>query len=289
MTVVRSNMTRGGKARAENGQYMVEFSLTFVIFIFVIIGVINLMLIAYNFNLAQRVAWEAARKASIGASNASIANLIYDQFAQNFFATPFLVSAIQFDRNTFITPNNQFDRVHDTTVTVNVGFRTRFVMFSEMASVGASFPVYSTLTVIANNDLDRDGRFDTTTISARADNRLFDHDNDNVNDITTDTDDDNDGRADAVDTGRLLYVGGIYTLDTGLGFRAVGKLAGGQFFARVIYPLSDGMSRDSGSYPAFPQQIPRDRYLANGTYHMIVRVDLSQDRNNNGWDDKWDM
>lgn len=272
------------------GQYIVEFSLTFIIFIFVIIGMINLMLIAYNFNLAQRVAWEAARKAAVGGSNAEVANLIYDQFALNFFATPFLVSQIQFDSRTFLTPNNHFDRVQDTTVTVNIGFRTRFVMFAEGASVGATFPVYSSITVIQNNDLDFDGRYDTTTINPRADNRPNDHDNDNINDITTDIDDDNDLRADRFDSGLIYWNGAQYVLDTGLhGPVAVPKLQTGLFYARPMYLLSDQVTWDSGPRPAFPMRIPRDGYTANGTWNIQTRIDMSQDRNNNGWDDKWDM
>lgn len=269
---------------------MVEFALTFIVFIFVIIGIVNLMLVAYNFNLGQRVAWEAARKASIGASNAELADFIYNQFATKFFATPFLVSAIQFDKNTFIVPNNEFNRVRDATVTVNIGFRTRFVMFSEMASVGASFPIQSSIVVIANNDLDRDGRYDTTTINGSADNLTNDHDNDGRNDVTTDTDDDADGRSDATDTGVVMYQSGVgYVIKTTAGFATNAKInPSGQFFARVIYTLSDQATRDSGPYPHFPQQIPRDLYATNGTTQMTYELDLSQDRNNNGWDDRWD-
>ena len=269
-------------SKKKSGQYMVEFGLTFIFFIFIILAVINLMLIAYNFNLGQRATWEAARLAAIGASNSNVATVIYDRFASQFFASPFMVSAIDFDTETFITPNNQFERIEGTEIEVNIGYRTGF-SFLAMSAIEGTFPIRSRLYVIQRNDNDRDGFYDTVTANAKADSRQSDHDNDAIAD-SSDPDWDNDGRTNLTDTGILLYNGAAYTLDTGVGAKVVTKLSDGKFCARIIHILSDG-SYDSGPYPFRPQKIPR---TYSGYIPIPIMVDLSYDKNNNGWEDRYD-
>ncbi len=268
---------------------MVEFGLTFVFFVFIVLAVINLMLVAYNFNLGQRASWEACRLAAVGGTNNEIATVVYNQFTSQFFSSPFMVSRIEFDSRTFITPNNMFERVEGRDVEVNMAYRIGF-SFMAMSAIQGEFPIHSKLVVIARNDNDRDGYFDTTTVTwagtppnNRVDSRPSNHDADALGDTMYDNDFDNDGRANFVDTGILLWNGASYTLDTGAGPRLVTKLTTtGRFFARVIHVLSNG-TYDSGPYPLRSQAIPRRTGVTNP-----VMLDLSYDRNNNGWEDKYD-
>jgi hypothetical protein len=276
-----------GRRRPERGQYMVEFGLTFIFFIFIVLAVINLILVAYNFNLGQRAGWEAARLAARGGSNAEVAEVIYDQFVSQFFASPFMQSAIAFDRNTFITPNNEFDRVQGKEITVYMGYRIG-ISFLAMSNFQATFPITTRLIVIQRNDNDRDRLFDTTTANPRADASLNNHDNDSFNDVTTDTDDDNDGRRDPVDTGIIAWNGFAYTLDTGMGPRLVSSFDDGTFYAPVLMRTvtqTGAVRSDTTPITLRPIALPRPR----GAFPIpSITVDLSWDRNNNGREDKYD-
>jgi hypothetical protein len=281
-------MRMRGAKHHERGQYMVEFGMTFIFFIFIVLAVINLMLVAYNFNLGQRAGWEAARLAARGGSNASVADVVYTQFVSQFFASPFLQSAIIFDKNTFITPNNEFDRVQGKEITVFMGYRVG-VSFLAMSNFQATFPITTRLIVIQRNDQDRDNLYDTTTVNAKADSLTNNHDNDSYNDITTDTDDDNDGRMDIVDTGIITWNGFAYNLDTGMGPRLCPILDDGTFHAPVLMTTvtqTGAVRWDTSPIALRPQTIPRSRV---GFVPLpSIYVDLSKDRNNNGWEDKYD-
>lgn len=273
--------------------------MTFIFFIFIILAVTNLIILAYNFNLAQRTAWECARRASIGASNNEIREVIYNQFISKMFTSPFLQTRLTFDSRSFVYPNDQFQRVQSMPITINMGFRAG-ISFLLGSSVTANFPVTSKLYMIAPNDADRDGLYDTTTsgiitqtglnIDSVRDTRPYtDHDNDGLDDITADTDDDGDSRADSLDFGTLKYdrISNSYELDTGSGFKVVPVLANGRFCARPIFILSNGVT-ETAPLPLFPMAIPRDRYLANGDSAIQTIIDLSYDKNNDGWEDKFD-
>lgn len=273
------------------GQYMVEFAMTFIFFIGVTLAVINMILMAYNFNLCQRVIWEVARKASLGADNGALKQMIYDDLITKFFASPFLVSAIEVDRTSFVMPNSLSERVQGAEVTINFAYRSGFA-FLEGSGIYARFPVKTSLIVIARNDEDRDGYYDTSVAGTLNDSRTYDHDNDSNADIN-DNDDDGDLLLDSVDTGQLRYnsITGNYEIST-TGSPAFVAATGtinntsspfyGMFFSRVLN-MSDKGVAIAGPYPLTPQKIPRN-YIAPGV-SIITKVDLSWDRNNNGWDD----
>ena len=293
---------------------MVEFGMTFIFFIFIILAVINLILLAYNFNLAQRTAWECARRASVGASNNEIREIIYSQFIEKMFASPFLMTKLTFDSRSFVVPNDQYDRIQSEYVTINMGFRAGF-SFLLGSAVTANFPVTSSLYMIAPNDADGDGRYDTrpplpvTTQTGRAIAELVDtlcrgnfamtdspdyqadHDNDRIDDVRSDTDDDNDGIPDAQDFGFVGYdnPSSSYVIDSaGYGnWIAKPSVSKGRFAARPIWLLSDFATFDSGPRPIFPMAIPRDRYSTNGTVAIGIRIDMSRDTDNDGREDKF--
>jgi len=279
------------------GQYMVEFAMTFIFFIGVTLAVINMILMAYNFNLFQRVSWEVARKASLGAENGILAQIIYDDLITKLFASPFLVSAVEFDRTTFIVPNNLSERTEGTRVDINLAYRSGFA-FLQGAGIYARFPVKTSLIVIARNDADRDGFYDTTFAGALNDSRQLDHDNDGLPDATDVNDDwrvagaaaaDDGGnfRPDTSDRGFVKYNATTqrYEMDTGLGFGFATRINrdSGLFFCRVNDFSVFGVS-SPGPYPIAPRKVPRN-YSDTGANPIITSLDLSYDNNNNGWDD----
>jgi len=259
---------------------MVEFGLTFVFFIFIVLACVNLMLVAYNFDTAQRTSWEAARRAAVDGTNTEVANVIYDEFVKRFFGSVFLISKIEFSPTTFIQPNSVAARTEGKEVQINLGFRTGLSL-GPFGEIYGTMPVSSRLAVIALNDEDRD--------SVRDANEALpgDHDNDGANDAT-DTDDDNDGTPDVSDVGTLTYNTVAYTLDgPDSGALAFGALQGGTFAARLIHVDTSGDSAYE-PWPQRPRTIPRDRYTVNGYDAFTMLVDLSYDKDNDGWEDKFD-
>lgn len=279
---------------------MVEFAMTFVFFIFVTIAIINLILLAYNFNLAQRVSWEVARKAALGAPTGTLKEMVYDDLITKFFASPFLVSAMEWDSKTLVSPEDRLARVQGEFVTINFAYRAGF-SFLEGGGIYAQFPIQTKLLVLEPNDADRDGFYDTSTISTLADTRTSNHDADlYINDVD-DPDDDNDDLADGIDYGELMYNSTLsryeYSVPAlGIGFTPLpnGRDVTGLYFARVInvYKLGDALPDSTAYravvYPARPQVIPRNPDPNPATPPIILRVDLSYDVNNDAWEDMAD-
>jgi hypothetical protein len=265
---------------------MVEFGLTFVFFIFVVLATINMMLVAYNLNLAQRTSWEAARKAGVGATNDEVADVIYREFFSKMFASPFMISKPDWGNNDWILPFNQAERVQGREATVTLRYTIGF-SFLAMSNIQATFPVATRLVVIAQNDEDRDGLHDQLS-----DNFPSDHNNNGTADggpghLTAD--DDGDGIPNYRDRGEIKWNGTAYMMRTmnaagaWSGWASNARIATGFFAAPQIHTLSDGALFYAPA-PLRKQAIPRHRDGTSG--EIVIGVDLSYDLNNNGWEDK---
>ena len=281
---MRRILTFGPVRLSERAQYMVEFGLTFVFFIMVILATINMMLAAYNFNLAQRASWEAARKAALGGTNNEVADIIYNQYVSRMFASPFMISKPEWGENDWIVPFNEAERVQGKTATINLRYTLGF-SFLAMDNIQATFPVLTRLVVIARNDHDRDNLHDRLN-----DPFPDDHNNNGVSDAT-DTDIDGDRIPNHLDRGEIHFNGVSYIMrsmradGTWTGPATNSRISGGFMAVPRIYVLSDG-SLHHGPAPLRKQAIPRIR---GGAFSWVVtNIDLSHDANNNGWEDKFE-
>lgn len=271
-----------------SGQYMVEFGMTIGIFIFVVMASVNLILAGYNYTTTQRAAWEAARRAATDATNAEIAQIIHDELVSKYYGSMMIMSAVQFDKNTYITPNAIRDRAEGKMISVNLGFKIGLSL-GILGSVTANAPISTRLAVIAKNDEDRDGIRDADEAFVNQE----DHDNDAVKD-TGDTDDDNDGILDVDDTGVIVRQPYGWW-DWSWLYKSNGSPAqwlypfDGKFAARQIHVRSD-RTVVYEPWPIFPRAIPRDYYPrdARWSIYLPIRIDLSYDADNDAWEDKWD-
>lgn len=271
------NPSRG--RRDTSGQYMVEFALSLIIFVAVTIGVVELMLMGYDFNLAQRASWEAARKTAIGQSNTQINDFVDTMLVQGWISGMALVTHPTFTSTTLVTPNNQMDRVEGKEAQVNFGFTFGLVM-PGLSQFTTTIPVRSRLVITAKNDEDRDGIHD-----AVGDPSPGDHDDDGVTD-GVDTDDDGDGWLDAVDSALITTVGTASTTVTNFGILTF-AITDDNFHCPVFYQLSGGRVQRE-PLALFPRMIPRDRYAANGNATIVTLIDLSFDEDNDRYEDKFD-
>lgn len=279
---------KGRRRRRSTGQYMVEFGMTFVFFIFVILAVINMILLAYNFNLGQRAAWEAARRAAVGGTNSEVAYIVYDQYFTKYFASPFIQSKMEFDSSTFILPNDIKDRVDAEEITLNLSMRVGFSIYE--GHISTTLPLTTKLICIAKNDADRDGLYD---LDVSRDANSSDHDNDGTED-EDDLDDDGDARPDTGDYGSIKWNGAAYQLRTynggawsAWGASSDARFTAGKFHAPMMYWCSDG-SMMAGPAPYRPQQIPRPWPASPYSTNVENYIDLTYDADNDGWEDKYD-
>ncbi|RMH58502.1 MAG: hypothetical protein D6679_04730 [Candidatus Hydrogenedentota bacterium] len=256
---------------------MVEFGLTITVFVFIVLACVNLILIGYNLDTAQRAAWEAARKAAVGASNSQIADVIYDQFATKMFSSFILISKPNFDPTSFVVPNDLLYRVEGFPVQINLGYTTGMSL-GPLGNLELTFPVSSKLRVITHNDEDQDGLNDAVEAFPN------DHDNDGIVD-SSDSDVDNDGIIDSLDKGTIRWNGAAYVINTGSGEVPNPSLANGRFATRILWPLSDG-STFVENWPYLPRAIPRDLSGVENT-NLYITVDLSYDADNDGWSDRY--
>ena len=287
MNVLRKIRWEHRKNSTESGQYMVEFGLTFIIFVFIILGCINLILAGYNYDTAQWACWTAARKAVVGGTNGDVTEIIYNQYVERFFSSPMLISAIEFNQSNFINPIEQINRSEGISVTVQMNYRTGLSL-GYFGNIEMPFKVSSTLTVIAENDADRDGYVDSLE-DAYIPLTLFsnDHDNDGVAD-GSDSDVDGDGRADEVDTAIISSFGNnVFTLQTFTNgvLASTVIMPDDRFAARQIWTLSNA-DTFAAPWPMVPRAMPAD---PTGVATIVLRdIDLRYDADNDGWEDKFD-
>lgn len=286
-------MNRIGRIRNERvlGQYMVEFGMTFGIFVFILTAAVNLILVGYNYDTAQRAAWEAARKAVVGGTNGQITEIIYNEFVEKFFSSMLLVSKINFDPTKFIVPNEHIFRVRGKEIEINMDFDFGLSL-GFMGDVYSTLPISSRLTVVDKNDEDVDGYVDSlepTYIGLP----LFanDHRNNGISD-SSDSDIDGDNVPNGVDTGTIsCFMPGTVSITMpyhpAYGLAGARVLSDGQFATRMITNLSSGDTKLE-PWPVVARRFPCDYY--NGVKKTIsFQVDLSYDRDNDGWSDKWDV
>lgn len=262
---------------------MIEFGLSFVIFIALTLGVVDLMIMGYDFNLAQRVAWEAARRAAIGQTNRQILDYYVDTALVGGWIQPLLlVAKPETSAAGMLTPNDIAQRVRGRRVETNLGFRfgVSFFLLGEMTY---GIPVKSRLVVVVDNDRDRDGQHDAYENGA-GENRAGDHDNDGDTD-EVDFDDDNDGVADATDlitlnvdaAGAMQIVrpGGLPTLSPG------SRL----FHAPVRWTTSSGVFHWEPEFPVFPREAPSGAAYA---VPLSIVIGSYYDSDNDAVEDAYD-
>lgn len=138
----------------DNGQYMVEFALSFVIFTIFVLYVIDLGLLIYNHNLFYHGITEAAREASIGADNDQIQETVQEYIVDRYFPTALLIARP--DTGLVIKPENEIERVHGEVVTVRMPTTFGFSVLG-FGSMTLSVPVQSSEIITNHNDEDRDG------------------------------------------------------------------------------------------------------------------------------------
>lgn len=171
---------------------MVEFALTLLVFIGVLFAALQIMLIGYNYNLAERTVWQAARAASLGYQDrqtctgldpvtyreVNYACGVYDVIDEKFTRRAFTggMTQIVLTANPVVTPETPVERAEGRDVTVDLSFRGGFYVPGLGTITTITFPVKATLPIVANNDLDRDGcvdKFETVTQSCRSFNMTY--------------------------------------------------------------------------------------------------------------------
>lgn len=292
---------------------MVEFALSFVIFALFVLFVIDLGLLIYNHNLFYHGMANAAREASIGASNQEIRRAADDFIVDDYFPTALMIA--QPDTGFVIEPSREIHRVFGREVTVRMPTTFGFSLLG-FSSVTISVPLQSTELITARNDADRDGckdRLEGAGVSCEgfmnfANTTPSDHRNtgpvDQIYFDGPDNDADGDGADLLEDRVRIAYFenaptiggstyainrpnntplspGGAPTFDWN--GRTWETWFDGRYHAPVIW--------DNGteSVPqAFPRTLPR-AHVDNSSDTVTVRtLQAEYDRDNDAWEDKYD-
>lgn len=159
--------------RRREGQYLVEFSITVIIFIMVAVAFIELALASYNYRLMNTAAYNAARLGVTGATDEEMINQIFSQTGA-LYPTAFLKPDVK-DPPVEITPDRS-ERMRGVNLNVKVNFfqgvsmMGYYVIVIELP-IEASMPMTNDIFI----DTDGDGQGDLTD---------GDDDNDGVNDTT---------------------------------------------------------------------------------------------------------
>lgn len=232
---------RTSRAHAETGQYMVEFGFAFIFVIATLLGALQLILVGYNYNMAERTAWEAARAVSVGRRDAEtqmmpndtgVFGIVQRNFLDKVFTGGFMTVdfARDFGESPIVSPETEIWRGEGQTVTVDLSYRSGFYIPGLGTIVTITFPVKAKMPIVAYNDFDRDGCVDSlegtvnspfvdTGPTCRGFTHAYrnDHDNDGVEDLaitdgnlfymTGQADDDADGIANVNDSGVIRTCG----------------------------------------------------------------------------------
>lgn len=135
------------------GQYMVEFALSFSVFIIFVLIVIDLGLLIYNHNLFYHGVSKGARVASLGGTDNEITDAVSREVLPSYFPTMLLVAEPE---PVTIRPDSAMHRVDGKEVTVRMDARFGMSMLW-FGNVTVGFPIRSSSVIIQNNDQDRDG------------------------------------------------------------------------------------------------------------------------------------
>lgn len=283
----------------ENGQYMVEFALTFTVFMFFIFVVIDMGLMIYNHNLFYNAVYRGAREAALGGDNAEIRNAVEEIAAENYF--PSLLMIARPEEGVQIQPPSEIDRVQGETVRVSM--RTTFGLnLLGVVPMTMTFPISSEELVHVHNDNDRDGLKDELEAHPR------DHDNDGTEDQYlfggNDGDADDDGASAGSDTVAIAYITNDANCTDGFWIYRPNNPANGPTCNPTWWNAGDWEGWFDGDYHApevwdngrdappklFPRQLPTwhvdESNLTPDTHVRILRTE--HDSDNDGWIDKYD-
>jgi len=300
---MKTNYLDGDRLQSnESGQYMVEFALSFTLFILFVFFVIDLGLLIYNHNLFYRAVSRGAREASLGASNQQITRSIGEFVSDRYF--PGVFSVANPPEGVEIRPTNEIDRVDGTEVIVIMDARFGISIF-QFLPLTVELPIRSRELIVQDNDRDRDGLKD------RMETHPGDHDNNgNVDELRFDGPDgdaDGDGENWSSDTVAIGYFqsGGVITCS---GYAIYRPEAGGSrnntcTFNPTKYGTGTWEQWFDGAYHApeiwddnsvalpklFERQLPRwsvDNDPGLVRFTRILRT--AYDADNDGWEDKYD-
>lgn len=297
-----------GSSRSESGQYLVEFSLSFVVFMLFVFFVIDMGLMIYNHNVFYHGVFVGAREASLGADNETIQSTVVNEVVPNYFPTLFMRAHP--DTGINIHPSDEIERVSGTTVTVEMNTTFGMTLIG-LYTMTLEVPISSRALIVSENDEDRDGckdklegpnqpcdgyRYFTSTFPQ-------DHDNDGFQDQYifngSDPDADNDGIPIQDETVRVGFfqntpsgsdVFAIQRSDTaaaGPGFTRGGDYwetwFDGGYHAPVLWH-DDTQSTNQN----FSRKLPR-WHVDNSSDTVFKRTLFSAyDADNDGWEDKYD-
>lgn len=304
--------------QAEKGQYLVEFSLAFAVFVIFVFFVIDIGLLIYNHNLFYRGVSEGARNAGLGRSNQQIRRTVSESVVDRSFPTMLMVA----NPDTLsIDPPREIHRVDGREVTLNMD--TRFGMSLLWYGVlDLDLPIRSSAVVHRRNDRDRDGCKDELedtglecvsyqTFPAGS-NFPRDHDNDGAVDRYIfdgpDTDADNDGTPWNED-----YVIVAYTVEGGADTYAIYRpndpfppgcssvtvdgnpnystCFNGRYHAPELWGGSDTdvVGKVESAPSIFPKSLPIWQVQNSGNIDFVKRQLWTEyDADNDGWEDKFD-
>ncbi len=289
--------------REDGGQYMVEFALTFTIFIMFVTVVVDLGLMIYNHNLFYHATYRGARQASLGASNSEIAETVKSYAVDNYYPGLFMVARPTDQLQ--IEPSDEIDRVQGRTVRVSLETTFGFNLLA-MQPITATLPVSSESLVHVQNDDDRDGQKDKLESNPK------DHDNNGSVDALSfggsDRDADDDGTDLPDDTVKVAYFDGVAVsgLGTYSGY-AIERPNNTSVCADFVWPIASGRDWEkppcfNGTYHApeiwdngryapsqlFPRKLPRKQVQQSSDTIFIRTLRTDRDSDNDGYIDKYD-
>lgn len=162
--------------RRREGQYLVEFSMTVIIFILVTVAFIELALAAYNYRLMNTAAFNAARLGTTGATDDEMKEKILEQSGA-LYPTAFLVPGVK-EPVVEITPDRA-DRMRGVNLNVKLNFFQGVSMMGYYVIVidlpiEVSMPMTNDVFIdtdgdgqgdLTDNDDDGDGVIDTTEMA----------------------------------------------------------------------------------------------------------------------------
>lgn len=299
-------------AHNRSGQYMVEFSVTFVVFFFFITACISIILWGYNYNILQGAAFKASRDFAIGnvqdvplitnweAGNRKVGYSI-DAIKQQLLADlggkliplplfVFSVDSIDFAlcRQRDMEPNSDatwamYTDGNFARITINYKWGISLGFLGELTS---TTPIVTDMVIVRDNDEDWDSSDDGFE-GQWAD----DHDNDGTDDGDTegayDLDDDGDGIEDWVDTGMLVRgpEGTIWLYADTWTTGGVDTTTLRTLYGDDRYHDPEWIAiNTTAPVILFPRQVPRALHDDSAT----IRISMKYDKDNDGWMDCFD-
>lgn len=290
---------------------MVEFALSFVVFIFFVFFVLDIGALIYNHNLYHHALVKAARTGALGGSNDEILDEINQSLEGSYLPSIFFESRTG---DVVIDPFDEIQRVdgREISLELEVTYGLGFLWFHQLTF---ELPVSTTALIIQHNDVDRDGCKDslagtgTECESYQNFSNTYegDHRNNGVQDEYifkgADRDADGDGERWASDTLAVGYSDGS-SGSCGAGYylyRPNNSPLGGTCQFGGVSGWDQGLATD-GRYHApeiwddgteatprlFERRVPAWGVNNSDKSYVIFTLRADHDRDNDGWIDKFD-